>query len=263
MPDVTQNLQEWDAPQRWQEQGDEWSVTWGGPEAQWFGAIYPRIHAYLPVPTILEIAPGYGRWTQYLKRYCERLVVVDLSETCIEHCKRRFAAEQKIDYHVNDGRSLSMVADRSVDFAFTFDSLVHAELNVIDGYLQELSRKLSDAGVAFIHHSNAGEYRKPFGMFKTLPYRLRAYMNQLNFDHWRAPSVTAPEVERLACASGLICISQELVNWGSPFLIDCFTTLTRPDSRWSRANRVIRNYGFMKEAKLICSIAPLYSQRAR
>ena len=32
-------------------------------DSQWFGLIFPRIHAFLPTGTILEIAPGFGRWT--------------------------------------------------------------------------------------------------------------------------------------------------------------------------------------------------------
>ena len=52
-----------------------------------------------------------------------------------------------------------MVADRSVDFAFSFDSLVHADAEVLDAYAAELARTLAPDGVAFIHHSNLGAYR--------------------------------------------------------------------------------------------------------
>src|SRR5439155_24508233 len=40
---------------------------------------------------ILEIAPGFGRWTHYLKDYCENLWIVDRSSECIEACRQRFA----------------------------------------------------------------------------------------------------------------------------------------------------------------------------
>jgi hypothetical protein len=55
---------------------------------------------------------------------CDTLTVVDLNEKCISACKTRFAGVAHIRYHVNDGRSLSMVPDESVDFAVSFDSLV-------------------------------------------------------------------------------------------------------------------------------------------
>ncbi len=174
MPTIDQNLAEWNAPSRWRQQGDEWSVAWGGVEPQWYGALYPRIHAFLPAPVILEIAPGFGRWTQYLKSYCDKLILVDLAENCIEVCKKRFASSSHILYHTNDGKSLAMIEDRSLDFVFSFDSLVHAEAEVIKAYLEDLSKKLTPNGIGFIHHSNIGEYQRAFSLFKKVPVRVRA-----------------------------------------------------------------------------------------
>ena len=64
----------------WKEAGEEWSQPWGSSAAQWTGTIFPRIRECLPVGTILEIAPGFGRWTHYLKDYCNELWAVDKSE---------------------------------------------------------------------------------------------------------------------------------------------------------------------------------------
>ncbi|MBW8801357.1 MAG: hypothetical protein JF597_49775, partial [Streptomyces sp.] len=50
---------EWD----WSTQGDEWSTWWGGTPALWHGALLPRVHQWLPAGRVLEIAPGFGRWT--------------------------------------------------------------------------------------------------------------------------------------------------------------------------------------------------------
>src|SRR3954454_17573590 len=159
LPEVDRNLATWSSDWDWSQQGDEWSDSWGGTPALWHGALLPRIHAFVPTGTILEIAPGYGRWTQYLKDLCERLLVVDLAPQCIDHCRERFSEADNISYHVNDGRSLEMVEDHSVDFVFSFDSLVHAEADVIDAYLGQLARKLTPNGAGFIHHSNAGACR--------------------------------------------------------------------------------------------------------
>src|SRR5437879_6478092 len=156
MPTVEQNLRQWDANYEWAKRGEEWSASWGGAEAQWFGAILPRIHAFVPATIILELAPGFGRWTNYLKDYCDHLIVVDLAETCIHACRERFAASSHITYHVNDGTSLSMIPDGSLDFVFSFDSLVHAEADVIAAYIRQLAKKLAPNGVGFLHHSNIG-----------------------------------------------------------------------------------------------------------
>ena len=66
MPTVTANLQAWNQDYEWLRQGEEWSSLWGNSEAQWLGSILPRVHAFIPTGTILEIGPGYGRWTAYL-----------------------------------------------------------------------------------------------------------------------------------------------------------------------------------------------------
>src|SRR3954451_12449920 len=134
MPDIDHNTTIWDETWDWSHQGDEWSTWWGGTPALWHGALLPRLHTFLPAGTVLEIAPGYGRWTQYLKDMSDRLILVDLAERCIEGCRQRFADATNIEYHVNDGRSLDMIPDGSIDFVFSFDSLVHAEADVLAGY---------------------------------------------------------------------------------------------------------------------------------
>jgi len=79
MPTIEQNLQRWDVDHHWPQNGEEWSKTWGDAQAQWYWAIYPRIRRLLPAKMILEIAPGFGRWSQFLKNQCERMMLIDLS----------------------------------------------------------------------------------------------------------------------------------------------------------------------------------------
>jgi SAM-dependent methyltransferase len=177
MPDVAVNKSLWTTQWDWSRRGDDWSDSWGGTPALWFSTLLPRIHAFVPTGTILEIAPGYGRWTQYLKELCDRLILVDLAENCIAHCQQRFADASHIDYHVNDGRSLDMVLDHSVDLVFSFDSLVHSEADVMDGYLQQLARKLRPDGIGFIHHSNIGEYP----LLTRLSHRMKQRLTERQF----------------------------------------------------------------------------------
>jgi 16S rRNA A1518/A1519 N6-dimethyltransferase RsmA/KsgA/DIM1 with predicted DNA glycosylase/AP lyase activity len=80
---------------------------------------YPRIQSFLPAANVLEIAPGFGRMTRFLAPQCEHRVLVDLVERCIQACHQRFECYKHIEYHVNDGLSLEMVADRSIDFVFS------------------------------------------------------------------------------------------------------------------------------------------------
>ncbi len=263
MPTIEDNLRLWGSRYVWPAGGDEWSTRWGGSESQWFGAIYPRVHAFLPAATILEIAPGYGRWTQYLQEHCERLVLVDLNQNCIDRCRERFASSPKLEYHVNDGKSLHMIADASIDFVFSFDSLVHAEADVIEAYLAQLAQKLKPDGVGFIHHSNLGAYRVRWSLTqRLLPTRLRRRLVKrgwLSSFGMRAPGVTAELFAAYSERAGLPCVSQELINWRGSILLDCFSVFAKLASRWARPNRVYKNRKFLEEVANAGQLSSLYS----
>jgi SAM-dependent methyltransferase len=263
MPTIEYNANHWGGKYAWSEGGDEWSAPWGGAEAQWFNSIFPRVHAFLPAASILEIAPGFGRWTQYLKDQCERLTLVDLNQNCIDKCKERFSSASHISFHVNDGTSLNMIPDNSIDFIYSFDSLVHAEADVIEAYLAQLERKLTPNGVGFIHHSNIGEFQRWWSIRKRLiPTPVRKYLIQqglMTDYHSRAFSMTAKLFETQCERAGLQCISQETVNWRGKLPIDCFSLFTKKSSRWARPNRVMVNREFMREANHIAQLSSLYS----
>jgi SAM-dependent methyltransferase len=254
MPELEHNAAVWEGDWDWSQRGDEWSTWWGGTPALWHGALLPRLHAYLPAGTVLELAPGYGRWSQYLKDRAERLILVDMTERCIEGCRERFADAQNIEYHVNDGRSLDMVEDGSVDLVFSFDSLVHAEADVLEAYLEQLARKLSPDGVGFIHHSNMGTMRPLSKLAHRVPERLRRKLVDrgllVDIYAWRAESVTAKGVAAQCEAAGLRCIGQERICWEhGPYLMDALTLFTLPGSRWDRPGRTVRNPLFRAEAE--------------
>jgi ubiquinone/menaquinone biosynthesis C-methylase UbiE len=235
MPELNENVAYWDGDFNWRQGGDEWSEWWGGPRAQWRATIYPRVKEFLPARRVLEIAPGYGRWTQFLRHHCDELIGIDLSAECIEACRLRFRRDRRLSFHANDGKSLAAVQDGTVDFVFSFDSLVHVEQDVMDAYLAELARVLSVDGVGFLHHSNMAAYATEDG--QPIP-------------HWRARSVSAETVAQSAADVGLNCFRQELVAWGADheFLNDSFTWIARAHSTHDRPREVIANATFMEEA---------------
>jgi hypothetical protein len=265
MPKVEWNKETWDGSYDWQRQGDEWSEAWGGPAMQWYGTLLPRIRQFVPAETILEIAPGYGRWTQFLKGLCRTLIGVDLSLTCVEACRARFTHDPHLRFELTDGKSLDMVEDGSIDFAFSFDSLVHADDDVLDAYAAQLSRTLSLDGVAFIHHSNFGEYPHldVVDRLPDAPRRILAGLKLIEPNlHFRSPTMTAAKMERFAREHDLQCISQELVPWGSRHAFsDCLSTMVRRTSSRARPNRVLRNKSFMEEARQLSRLSWLYGDR--
>ncbi len=263
MPTIAENKAMWDHAYNWGDAGDEWSKNWGSPRAQWYHTLYPRIYPWLPTGTMLEIGPGFGRWTQFFIEECQRLILVDLSQTCIDACQERFAGHAHISYHVNDGRSLDFVPSQSVDFIFSFDSLVHAEADAIVGYLGEIRRVLQPHGVAFVHHSTLGAYAGYLRRIQSLPHRLVRQMARYGLvetleQQWRAKSISARQFAQMAGDSGLQCISQEVINWQSRRLIDCISVVTPHGSRWARPSTVLRNPYFMREAGYAARMSGLY-----
>ena len=243
--------------------GDSWSDAWGGSESQWHGTIVPRIHDFLPASNVLEIAPGLGRWTHFLKDACESLTIVDLNQQCVDACRERFRGAPKVKCFANDGKSLEMIPDDSVDFVFSFDSLVHVESDVIQAYLSQLSRKMRKNAVGFIHHSNIAYYRNYFRWVRGIPL-LRVILRQFGVEtrrHDRGASVSGDKFAKWAEDAGLRCMRQEWINWASPLLIDCLSTFTKQGSVWEFENRVVRNGLFMDEARCIAQRARLYPER--
>jgi ubiquinone/menaquinone biosynthesis C-methylase UbiE len=241
MATIAKNRRVWESYD-WSKRGDEWSVDWGGPEAQWEGSIFPRIRKYLH-GDVVEIAPGFGRWTEFLRQHCDSLVGIDLLEKCVEQCRQRFSEDSRLRFLANDGRSLPTIRDGSVDFVFSCDSLVHVEAETMKGYAAEIKRVLKPGGAAFIHHSNLESI--------TFWDRLRAGTNGLPRRlHMRARSMSARVMNEFVKLNGMSCTRQELISWGNPLLIDCFTTIVNLPNL---PGEIIRNSNFMKEAASIKS----------
>jgi SAM-dependent methyltransferase len=262
MSTVAENRAFWDETYDWQNAEDEWSAAWGGAKMQWYACLLPRLRACLPAKTVLEIAPGYGRWTQFLQPLCERLIVVDLSKRCIAACRERFSHANNIEYHVNDGRSLDFIQDHSLDLVFTFDSLVHADEETMAAYLRVLSKKLKEDGTAFIHHSNVGAYPKLQKALTLCPSRVKRALARVGLSqrfnlYGRDPKMSAPKFEALAEEAGLRVVSQEMVSCGGPGpLVDCISFVR---TSGYGPKRVLENVDFTSEIRNARRLSRVYA----
>jgi len=138
--------------------GIPWAGYYAGVEglarAEWDRLIWPRIQGR-NFRSVLEISPGGGRWSEMFKHLTNRYIGVDLNAPAIAYLKdKRFANATNLAFHVNDGRSLPMVANRSITFVFSWDSMVHFPPAAIRSYIAELARVLRPGGTAFLHHAN-------------------------------------------------------------------------------------------------------------
>jgi SAM-dependent methyltransferase len=248
MPSIEENRRYWDEIYSWSQAGEEWSAGWGGTEALWQASLQPRLARFLPAATILELGPGQGRFTPYLMQQCQRYIGVDLSPGCIAICRQRFP---QAELHANDGATLPMVKSASVDFVFSFFSLIHAEVETVESYLREIARILKPQGGAFLHHSNLAQHGAYFARLERLPkplQRLLFGVGAVDLPQWRASSVSAEIFARCAARAGLACLCQETVNFGSRRTIDAFSSLVRADGPWQAEAAVWRNPGLMREA---------------
>jgi SAM-dependent methyltransferase len=141
----------WNNEQMWVMDGHEWSKSFGTTEDLWNKHIFDSIKEFRG-KKILEIAPGFGRITQFLSILAGELIVVDLNPLCIEKTKEKLS-HHVLAYFVNDGKTIPKVKNNSQDLVFSYDSFVHMHANVTEEYIKEIYRVLKPGGSAFIHHS--------------------------------------------------------------------------------------------------------------
>eukprot|EP00667_Euglena_gracilis_P023729 EG_transcript_26948 len=184
---------------------------------EWDTYVWPRIR-HADFRFTLEIAPGGGRNTARLQKLVTRLIGVDLDAHAVELCRRRFAADSRLEFHVNDGQRLPMVPSGAITFIYSWDAMVHFHPEVIRGYVQEFGRVLAPNGTGFIHHSNLGAQPQ---------YRLSSHI--FNNPHWRSNMTCGLFAEYLR-AAGLELTYQTPLTWRRSPGLDCISGFRKPAS---------------------------------
>jgi ubiquinone/menaquinone biosynthesis C-methylase UbiE len=154
---VEMNRRLWDE-WNWSYYGEEWTqgVKWlrGLDPNSWKADLVSKLmfNHIKSGSRILEIGPGAGRWTEYLQRIAGRLLLVDISENCLNICKKRFAGCSNIEYYLIHAISLAPIANESIDAIWSYDVFVHINPTDTEKYLIEFQRILRPGGYAIIHH---------------------------------------------------------------------------------------------------------------
>lgn len=231
MPTISENKDAFATPRGWVDRGENWSAAWGGSHPQWYSTVLPRIAPYLPCGHLLEIAPGFGRFTRFLLPLCDQYTGIDLSEMAVQGCRERFSSAPHARFEVCDGLSLPDVGDGTIEFAFSFDSMVHVEQDVIESYAGELARVLRPGAYAVLHHSNMADVMA------------REKGNRVENPHWRASSVGATSAADAFRRAGLAVVAQELVSWGHQHATDTISLLwkSKTGSAASIETRMLEN----------------------
>ena len=152
MNTIARNYEQWQN-RNWEDGGEDWTYS-----VEWKQSLIDEVmlHYIEPERNILEIGPGSGRWTETLQKIASHLTLVDLSDHCIELCRNKFGQFENLEFFVNDGASLSMVANETIDFIWSFDVFVHINPEDTEKYLLEFVRVLRRGGRGIIHHPREG-----------------------------------------------------------------------------------------------------------
>lgn len=252
MPDINWNNNTWGNIYDWSSAGEEWSKCWGSSEAQWFTSLYPRLHAFLPCNNVLEIACGYGRWTKYLiPNAMTTYKGIDISQNCIDDCKSKFDYASNAFFYATDGENLPCANEGECDLVFSFDSLVHADMNVFSKYIPEILRILNkNTGVSFIHHSNLRQLIDD----KVIP--VNAQIEKL---HWRDKSVSSKKLKELIETHGGKVLIQEIMQWGSSLHLDCITVFSHPGVLPELKDEIFTSSSFFWESDYARQVVDRYS----
>ncbi len=166
---------------------------------------------------VIEIAPGHGRWTEYMVGRAGSLTLVDLSASCIDVCRKRFAQHNEIVYLVNNGRSLP-VAEASTNLIWSFGSFVHIDERDTDAYLAEFARVLKPGGRFVIHHSGWADWTlRLVPLTRRTGKPGRVIQHRLAHGFWKPGgdrvAMSPARFARLATAHGLH-IDRQVRRWG-------------------------------------------------
>jgi|SRR5665213_3376110 len=161
---------------------------------------------------VLDLAAGHGRNSARLARHGKKITIVDINPDNIRFCKQRFVGDSRFAYVCNDGAVLNGIEDNSITFFYTFDSMVHFDIEIVLSYLKEAFRVLAPGGRAFFHYSNFDQ--SPGADFRKNPH-WRNFMSRRLFEHF-------------ALRAGFTIVQSGNQPWGKIPDLDAISLLEKP-----------------------------------
>lgn len=152
----------WDSPKTWKKLMGGDCINYSDPSVageRFVSAMMERFLAYseycvvldhLEEATILEIGCGTGRFLKPLAPRFKKVIGVDISNVLLESAKKYCASWKNIEYHQNDGSTLSKFESDSLEYVFSMGVFQHVtDFNVIASYIKEALRILKEDGLFF------------------------------------------------------------------------------------------------------------------
>lgn len=132
--------------------------------------------------TALEIGSGGGRWTRYLLGF-GKVFAVDSYPEVLSELENAYGSHNNLLLIQNDGSDLPGIAPKSVDYAFSFGTFVHLDLEVIHAYLKALILVMKDGANVVIQYSDKTKVMAQLnqGFSDNNPDRMRAAVTSAGF----------------------------------------------------------------------------------
>ena len=100
----------------------------------------------------IEIGPGGGRWTRYFLGF-GYLYGVDYHRELLDERSGNFKPPH-LHLVLNNGTEFPGIPDLSSDFIFSFGTLVHLDVDIIEAYLGNMRRVQKPTGCATTQYSD-------------------------------------------------------------------------------------------------------------
>jgi 2-polyprenyl-3-methyl-5-hydroxy-6-metoxy-1,4-benzoquinol methylase len=129
---------------------------WGGPA---FADFIVRLASpyFGPDSDVLELGCGGGKFSQRLAPNCRSLLCADISQAMIEHTRETLSQRgvgKNVGYRVLNGTDFAGLPSDSVDFIFSYDVMLHLQLQNVFSYMLDARRVLRENGVLMLHQIN-------------------------------------------------------------------------------------------------------------
>jgi len=185
--------------------------------------------------SMVEIGCGLGRMTHRFSERFGRVYSGDVSPGMVIRAREQWASLTNVNFILGHGNDLPGVADRSVDFVFSFIVLQHVpDPQIVKDYLRETARVLKSGGLAYLQFRTDVQtfpqgLSLAFRAFRAVTHPRRAFHTAIRrlrarlfpprtlepssnwtladefgrFESWRGSALPAAEVEPFALSLGL------------------------------------------------------------
>tara|TARA_Y100000588_G_scaffold394440_1_gene514962 strand:+ start:3032 stop:3787 length:756 start_codon:yes stop_codon:yes gene_type:complete len=120
--------------------------------------LYKMMSKYVTIDNntvVLDLGCGYGRFVEFYAAIASFVYAIDVTDYIIDICKTKYAGIKNVAFIKNNGYSLEMIDDSSIDLVSCYTVFQHIPRKATQSYLKEFSRIIKPNGRIIIQLSGA------------------------------------------------------------------------------------------------------------